>query len=80
MVVLIGIGAILTIIGVIVGAFLMFRGVRAVPGERLFGGVPKGQVFSIKDPMEDEPTENSSENQILEKTNQFLKLFQEGKK
>lgn len=76
----IGVGALIALSGVALGAFLMFRGTRAIPGEKLFGGVPKGQVFSIKDPLEDDPDQNESEKQILEKTNKFLKLFQEEKK
>ncbi len=74
--ILLGTGAGIVLVGVLVGAFLMFRGTKAVPGEKLFGGVPKGQVFSIPDPLEDEPKEQSeAEKMLLEKTNKFLKVF-----
>ncbi len=80
MVVVLGLGALITLLAVALGAYLMFRGARSVPGEKLFGGVPKGQVFSITDPLEAEPEPSEVEKQMLEKTNSFLKLFSgEGK-
>lgn len=77
--ILLGAGAFIALIGVLAGAFVMFRGTKAVPGETMFGGVPKGQVFSIPDPLEDEPKEQSeAEKLLLEKTNKFLKVFSGG--
>ena len=77
--ILLGAGALIALIGVLAGAFVMFRGAKAVPGENMFGGVPKGQVFSIPDPLEDELKEQSeAEKLLLEKTNKFLKVFSGG--
>lgn len=80
MIVVLGVGAFIALLAVTLGAYLMFRGTKSTPGEKLFGGVPKGQVFSITDPLETEPEPSEAEKQMLEKTNSFLKLFSgEGK-
>lgn len=68
--ILVGIGVIITLIGVLFGGYLVFKGARSVPGEKFLGGVPKGQVFSIPDAGDD--FQDRSEKNILEKTERFL--------
>jgi hypothetical protein len=65
---------VITVVSALVGAYLMFKGAKAVPGEGFLGRVPKGQVFSIPEAKDgDEFPED--EKQVLEKTEKFLKLF-----
>ena len=71
---LLGAGAGIAIVCVLVGAFIMFRG-RAGIGERFIGGAPKGQVFTIPEETEEFP---DVEKNVLQKTAEFLKVF-EGK-
>lgn len=70
---LIGLGAFIAILGGLAGAFLMWKGIRAVPGERFIGGVPQGQVFTIPD-LEEEP-EQQEAGIVKERLNQFLEQF-----
>jgi hypothetical protein len=63
---------VITVVSALVGAYLMFKGAKAVPGEGFLGGVPKGQVFSIPEAKD---AEEFPEEQVLEKTEKFLKLF-----
>jgi len=75
---LIGAGAILALICVLFGAFIMFRGTRAAPGPGFFtGAVPKGQVFSIPDAADaaDFPEMEKAEASVLKRTEQFLKTI-----
>lgn len=63
-----GSGAILTLISVLVGAFLMFRSRSTVEGTGfLTGSVPKGQVFTIPtEGLEEEvPAEVSARNKVF---------------
>jgi len=75
---------IIVIVGLLFGmgaAWLVFRSSRpTAPGERFFGGVPKGEVFTIPDldqaqafPGAGEPTED--EKTMLEKTERFLNIL-----
>jgi len=76
---LIGIGAVIAILGGLCGAYLMWKGSRAVPGEKFLGGVPKGEVFSIpgiEDELEPDPQENKV---IVERLNKFINQFNGGK-
>ena len=59
----------------IFGAWVTFKSKNALPGQGLIGGVPKGEVFTMKDDLDklDEPDE--AEKSILEKTEQFLKVL-----
>ena len=63
-------GAVLTLFGVLFGAFITFKSTRAVPGERFLGGVPKGAIFNIE-----EPTEEFPEDKVLAKTEKFLSML-----
>ena len=70
--ILLGAGAGIAIICVLVGAFVMFRG-RSGVGERFIGGTPKGQVFTIPEETEEFP---DAEKDVLQKTTEFLKMFE----
>jgi hypothetical protein len=74
----IGFGAFIIVAGIVVGAFLVFKTFNARPGEGLLGGVPKGQVFSIPDPLDGQEEENLEAN-LLKRTSQFLSSFGGGK-
>ena len=69
---LVAAGVGLTLLCVMVGAYVVFKAMRAVPGEKFLGGVPKGQVFSIPESTEEFP---DSEKNVLEKTEKFLKTL-----
>jgi hypothetical protein len=65
---------------IIVGAYLMYKGKTAIPGERFFGGVPNGEVFSMEDAkteeFPDELSVRATERQtVLENTKRFLDAF-----
>ncbi len=69
-------GAVLLMVGVMVGGWLVYKSRNAVPGERLFGGVPKGEVFTMKDEIDalnDSP--DGAEAEILAKNRIFNTLF-----
>ena len=66
------IGALMAVICFLAGGWLVFKTRNAVQGESLFGGVPKGQVFSVKDDT-DRQEEPDPEKTIMERTNEFLK-------
>lgn len=69
-------------VSIIVGAYLMYKGKTAIPGERFFGGVPDGEVFSMEDAKTEEFPEELSvratERQtVLDNTKRFLDAFAE---
>ena len=77
-------GGILVIAGVLLGAYLAHRLIKADPrNDSLFGPTPKGEVFSIDD-MGEEPEEEEREKNIpeaiQERSNEFIKQFAEGMK
>lgn len=72
MVILIGCGMLMAVICIMVGAYIMFKGRNAVPGERFIGGVPKGQVFTMP---EAESVGDLPEQEILKNTEKFLGMF-----
>jgi hypothetical protein len=65
-------GVLLAVMCFLAGGWVVFKTRSAVPGESLFGGVPKGQVFSVKDDT-DRQEEPDPETIIAERTNEFLK-------
>ena len=71
--IVLGSGALIAVICVLIGAFVMFRG-RSGIGEKFIGGVPKGQVFTIPEETEEFP---DAEENVLQKTAQFLKVFED---
>ena len=55
--------------------WLVFKS-KAAPGESFIGGAPKGAVFTIPDAADDLDAEKS----ILDKSKDFLKMFEGGSK
>ena len=70
MIIVICFGAALFAAGVMAGGWLVYKSRNAVPGEKLFGGVPKGTVFTIPDAAEE-----ISEESVIERGKEFLKVF-----
>lgn len=69
----VGFGVLLAIMSVMVGGWLVFKAKNAQYGEGFLTGVPKGEVFSIKDDLDtlDEPAEK----EVLSRTESFLKTL-----
>jgi len=57
--------------------WLVFKSRNATQGEKFLGGVPKGTVFTIPDAAEDDL---DAEKSILDKSKDFLKIFEGGSK
>lgn len=75
-------GAVITLFGVIIGSWIMFKGKSTQPNEKFLGGQAKGEVFSIPDvdDLAEFPGEPSKdEEHILKKTGEFLKTLSGGK-
>ena len=75
MLLLIGCGVIVALLSILVGAWLVFKSKMAVPGESFFGGIPKGEVYTIPDALEaaEFPEEESkAQENVLKRTEQFL--------
>jgi len=70
-------GGALVMAGVFAGAWVSFKSKNSVPGESFLGGSPKGAVFTIPDAAEEIETE--AEKNILDKSKDFLKMFEGGK-
>jgi len=68
-------GVVLAVLCMLVGAWVGFKTKTAAPGERFFGGVPRGEVYSIPDALDalDEPGEE--EKSVLQKTERFLSVL-----
>lgn len=66
------IGVLIAVICFLTGGWLVYKTRNAQFGEGFFTGVPKGEVFSMKDDLDaaDEPT---PEKTIMDRTNDFLK-------
>lgn len=75
---LMGMMAVFMLSGVALGAYLVFHTKRE-PHERLFGGVPKGDVFSIDDLVgdeeEEEPAATSPPETIQKRAEEFVNQF-----
>jgi hypothetical protein len=56
--------------------WLVFKSRNATQGESFIGGAPKGTVFTIPDAAEDDL---DAEKSILDKSKDFLKIFEGGK-
>jgi hypothetical protein len=69
-------GAALLMAGVMVGGWLVYKSRNSVPGERLFGGVPKGEVFTMKDEI-DSLADGGAEAEVLAKNRIFNSIFGE---
>lgn len=66
----------LVMAGVFLGGWLVFKS-KATQGESFIGGAPKGTVFTIPDAAEDDL---DAEKNILDKSKDFLKIFEGGSK
>ena len=75
--ILIGSIGFMVILAVLVGAYVTFKGAKAVPGERFIGGVPRGQMFTLDEQTEEFP---DAEKDVLKKTEDFLKVLGGGGK
>jgi hypothetical protein len=71
-------GGALVMGGVMLGGWLVYKSRNAVPGEKLFGGVPKGEVFTMKDEI-DSLTDEGAEAEVLAKNRIFNTIFGETK-
>jgi hypothetical protein len=69
-------GAALLMAGVMLGGWLVYKSRNAVPGEKLFGGVPKGEVFTMKDEI-DSLVDEGAEAEVLAKNRIFNTIFGE---
>jgi hypothetical protein len=67
---------VLVMAGVFLGGWLVFKSRNATQGEKFLGGVPKGTVFTIPDAAEDDL---DAEKSILDKSKDFLKIFEGGR-
>ena len=67
---------VLVMAGVLLGGWLVFKSRNATQGEKFLGGVPNGTVFTIPDAAEDDL---DAEKSILDKSKDFLKIFEGGK-
>lgn len=75
-----GLGGLLSLGGVALGAVIVFRTKRE-PHERLFGGVPKGEVFSVDDLGFDAEKEEEAwqpPESIQKRSEEFVNQFAEG--
>ena len=70
---------VVALLGVFVGAWLVFKVKMAVPGESFLGGVPKGEVYSIPDALEaaefPEEEESVAQKNVLTRTQDFLRTL-----
>jgi hypothetical protein len=72
-------GAVLLMGGVMGGGWLVYKSRNAVPGERLFGGVPKGEVFTMKDEIDSlNDSSDGAEKEVLAKNRIFNAIFGDG--
>lgn len=69
-------GGALVMGGVMLGGWLVYKSRNAVPGEKLFGGVPKGEVFTMKDEI-DSLVDEGAEAEVLAKNRIFNTIFGE---
>jgi hypothetical protein len=73
------VGALLFAGGVFTGGWMAFKFKNAVQGENFIGGVPKGEVFTMKDEMDalmdGEQAENEAEKGVIARTEKFLKAL-----
>lgn len=76
------VGALIFAGGVFTGGWMAFKFKNAVQGENFLGGVPKGEVFTMKDEidalMDEEQAGDAAKNDVLARTEKFLKAFAGG--
>lgn len=75
-------GALLFAGGVFTGGWMAFKFKNAVQGENFLGGVPKGEVFTMKDEidalMDGEQADDTAKKGVLDRTGKFLKTWAGG--
>lgn len=71
------VGALLFAGGVFTGGWMAFKFKNAVQGENFLGGVPKGEVFTMKDEIDAlmDEEQNQAEKDVLARTEKFLKTL-----
>lgn len=71
------VGALIFAGGVFTGGWMAFKFKNAVQGENFLGGVPKGEVFTMKDEMDAlmDEEQNQAEKDVLARTEKFLKAL-----
>lgn len=71
------VGALIFAGGVFTGGWMAFKFKNAVQGENFLGGVPKGEVFTMKDEMDAlmDEEQNQAEKDVLARTKKFLKAL-----
>jgi hypothetical protein len=76
---LIGLGGVLCLSGVFLGAFIVHRAKSTIPGAGFItGGVPEGEVFTMKDEIDSLTEEvNGAEEKVLAKNRIFNNIFGE---
>ena len=72
---LIGFGVFVSLISMLIGAYVMFKGKTSLPGENFIGGAPKGAVFSIPEASDVENLPDGNKDHVLEKAAKFLSVF-----
>lgn len=74
------VGALIFAGGVFTGGWMAFKFKNAVQGENFLGGVPKGEVFTMKDEMDAlmDEEQNQAEKDVLARTEKFLKTLAGG--
>jgi hypothetical protein len=72
-------GAALVMVGVMGGGWLVYKSRNAVPGEKLFGGVPKGEVFTMQDEIDslNNDSPDGAEAEVMAKNRIFKTVFSE---
>jgi len=73
----VGLGGLLSLLGAIAGAYIMFKAMKRQPHESFFGGVPKGEVFSIDDVEEEPEEETVIPETVLKRVDTFAEQFAE---
>ena len=72
---LIGLGGVLCLSGVFLGAFIVHRAKSTIAGTGFItGSVPKGEVFTMKDEL-DSLSEDGAEKKVLAKNRIFNHIF-----
>lgn len=71
------VGALIFAGGVFTGGWMAFKFKNAVQGENFLGGVPKGEVFTMKDEIDAlmDEEQNQAEKDVLARTKKFLKAL-----
>jgi len=72
---LILLGAVLAVVCIIVGGWIVFKAKSAVPGERFLGGPPKGEVFALTDALDTPDFPDENKKNVLERSKKFIETL-----